>query len=795
MTYNRTKLNKQITILLILVSLVFSKTAFAQLDASKTSAVMAAINMYLLDSEDPKFTEISLNQIDNQIYTISDNFEITFANTNRDVELCFVLTNFDNGLRLEINGTEQTLRSGENCFRIPETSQQGVNKFAFYYAGVEGNVRINTIDIASDLPSRAGLQSLKRSEWNVRAVRKVLKIFAFGGHARDSQITTWANMRPYDAIVQMLNFNEHNARLSPLAVGETYTDTRNNYGKFRDFLNFIADPSSNLPIPIESRESFGIDGYRFDETFARMVTVRGLNPFRQRIGFWETNYHLAVNLDASVSMQQMTEFYDLIMEAHEANLPYYEVMGVAAKSAAVAMQYGHRQNRWNDDEDVCECNQDYAREVHQLYYGIFGEGDSDHHENVTIPETAKMLTGMTLDYIRDFGFPIEIDFAEGVADGHHHLANVNILRSSISGADAAQKIDNLMPISMQHPESLHNLPIMIISALADDNLSDLAKDQLRDSWAALGVNRKLIDFIRAYAVSEMFHSNDQLKYLTSHERAFYLANKRNLDNLEAYKSGDNYEGRSGRDIDGIIEDDFAGSIFKPLHNVFGGQTSTEASDSAVAFENNYNDVIDREHWQLTDTLCDSCDNGSAWEKKWASILPQRVGQFYVEDVAQWLWMHAVGNMDNYSDLEKAHIYPLLAAVSRDPSGDHEGEYFFDFNYLMCVVADYQVQENATDVPIFDLLTSENWYRFPYCREEDGIEPHEEEALNATLTGSQIANDSNIQSILTQLGQVTIPLNDDISTESGKEIREYALDRVDTALDFIFATPFVFSEGR
>ena len=82
--------------------------------------------------------------------------------------------------------------------------------------------------------------------------------------------------------------------------------------------------NSNLPIPSDRRDQYGLDGYNFDDAYNRMITVRGLNPFRQRIGFWETNYHLAVNRDAGVSRREVAAYYDSIMEAHEAGIPYYQ---------------------------------------------------------------------------------------------------------------------------------------------------------------------------------------------------------------------------------------------------------------------------------------------------------------------------------------------------------------------------------------------------------------------------------------------------------------------------------------
>lgn len=77
-----------------------------------------------------------------------------------------------------------------------------------------------------------------------------------------------------------------------------------------------------------------------------MITVRGLNPFRQRIWFWETNDHMAVNLDAGEKRRQMAVYLDLIVQAHEAELPYKDIIGSTEKSAAITMQHGRRRNQW-----------------------------------------------------------------------------------------------------------------------------------------------------------------------------------------------------------------------------------------------------------------------------------------------------------------------------------------------------------------------------------------------------------------------------------------------------------------
>ena len=283
---------------------------------------------------------------------------------------------------VQINGKAVTAKAGtDSCYQIPESEQRAVNYIVLRVVKPGLELTLNRVGLETSSPVYMGLPRTTRGTWNERAVRKVLKVFAFGGHARDSQIQAWADMDALVAIKEMLTFAEHNLLLSPLALSETYTDSAGEAGStltagtLTEWLTFLSNDSSNIPYPrVGDRDQFGLNGYNFDDAFNRMITVRGMNPFRQKIGFWETNYHLATNLDTSVSRPQMARYYDEIMQAHEAGLPYYQVMGVAAKSAAAAMQYGHRFNEWNDNTGECECNDDFAREIHQLYYGIFGEG-------------------------------------------------------------------------------------------------------------------------------------------------------------------------------------------------------------------------------------------------------------------------------------------------------------------------------------------------------------------------------------------------------------------------------------
>ncbi len=772
--------------------------AAAPTDKEKMAAVMVVINL-LLSEPEPTSVELSLNQFVNRQYLVRENFDVEFESQGRDVEVCFVLSSSQ--IQVSINGQLQTgnnaARAGENCYTVPSSQQGAENAISFSVANGQ-TVRLSAISIDTTAPRRLTLNSLTRVGWDNDAVRKVLKIFAFGGHATDSQINTWANMPPRFAINEMLNFQQHNPKLSPLAAGERYRQTASRYGTLREFAEFLSSPNSNLPIPENRREQYRVDRYNFDDTFVRFVTTRGLNPFRQRIGFWETNYHLAVNLDTDVTREQIAVYYDEIMAAHEAGLPYHQVIGVAAKSAAAAMQYGHRRNEWvfdrREQEFVLRGNFDFAREISQLYYGIFGVNDPN-HENGTIIETGKMLTDMRVPYINNVGFQTFVSFETD----QHHTGDLTILGRTISGVDASQKIDNLMPISINHPESLANLPSMIIGTLADDNLTPAKVTQINAAWASMGYsNKNLLTFLRAYAISDLFHSPDQRKYLTSHERSLYLANKFNLDNLESFFGGNSYSGRAGRQVDNIINDNAAGDIFRPLHNVFGGQTSQEAADSAVSFEQNYN-MHTLHEYEIRDTAqCDSCDQGDAWWKKWPSVLPRRAdGKYYVADVAPWLWRHAVGRMDEYTELERAHLYTLLGAYRRDirnngDIGNGDQDRTFDLNLLMCIATDYQRREGANaDISLANLTSNGNaWYNS--CTPEDdggSYSPSERALLNQAYTSQDIAGNPVIQSLLTQMGQRTLDF------DGNDRVREHSLERVNVALGFIFTTPFVFAEGQ
>ncbi len=785
--------------LLVLLWSFSAQTAFSRnkLSRAEMASVLNVINLLLL-SDDTSIS-LALGEFEGSAIVIRDGFVADFDQQGFDVELCFVLSSDNVGI--SINGVDQTgdsaLSVGENCYQVPSAQQQGENLIVFSLPDGQ-SAAISNISVEPANQTQLTLGVLTRSGWDEKAVRKVLKIFAFGGHSTTQQITRWANMQPKVAIKQMLNFSQHNPFLSPIRGADQYKQTATQYGEFTDFVeNLLSSPASNIPIDSDRREKYGFDGYAFDDTLQYLVTVRGLNPFRHMVGFWETNYHLAVNLESNVNNEEMGEYYDVIMRAHESGVPYQRVLAAAAKAAAPAAQYGHENNEWIDG--FCFCNDDFAREIHQLYFGIFGEGDEEHHENVTIPNTAAMLSGMkTFVKVpregREADFPRVFDRESinyVIEDlSVHHGPSLGILRQTISGSGPFEKIDSLVEHSIEHPDSLKNLPIMIVSVIADDNLSEESRDKLRAAWASMGSNKQFLDYIQSYAISDLFHGTEQRKFMSSFWREYYFANKFNIDNIEAYQSF--RDGQTGRPINSILDRDDAQS-FRPRHNVFGGQTSLEAADSSTVFEDNYNRATDDDFPWTRAAACDDCDQGQPWQKDWGAVIPRVNGQHSVNDVAQWLWIHLTGSLDNYTPLERAHVVAILGASTQGNEDRH-----FDLPMFLCVYNDLEAQGQGTN----DVSTIRSQLT-RFCRRSDGsYDADETRWLNKSYSVDELTNNlsalyafynpaisnGQIPNLINQLGSINMPLLSD-----NAEIRLQANRRIHYAMAFISGTPFMLVE--
>ncbi len=488
------------------------------------------------------------------------------------------------------------------------------------------------------VPTLDGFNTVSEVLWDETAVRKVLNTFAYGGHATDAQITKWADMSPDLAITQMLTFQQHNLLLSPISISDDPLASKN--GTLTELARLWSYDSPDNKTKSTSRfDIFGEFG-QVRWLWTQATITRGLNPFRQKIGFWETNYHLATNRTV-VPRRVMTAYYDAIMAAHAADLPYQKVLAVAAKSAAVAIQYGHRNNIFVDG--ICLCNEDFAREYHQLFFGILGTNDPDYHETTSIKNTAAALTHMRV--VPD----VLGGLSEVVVYGteRHTPGALEILHASIGGNNAEQRIDLLSDFAIEHPESLKNLPIKIISGLADDNMTDDKAALIQMAWQSMD-EKKLLDFLRSYAISTLFHDSSRIKYATSIDRHTLIANRMTLNNSESYQyiynPIANYEKENVR-------------AFFPSHNVFGNQTGEEAISSATTFKSNFRNVTEDavKHTQTTSSV------DPIWRKDWGKVIPRIDGEYLVAEVTEWLWQYFIADgLKNLGELERAHLYALLS---------------------------------------------------------------------------------------------------------------------------------------
>ena len=490
-------------------------------------------------------------------------------------------------------------------------------------------------------------------DWDNTAVRKTLLTFAYGGHASDSQIELWSNMSPKDAIVEMLTLNATNPLLSPPDGNIPATTS------LEELAAFWSNPDDNSTMVENYKIRFSTDTWSSTkDTWAQAVQTRGLNPFLHRVGLWETNYHMSVNQNAGIYPLPLFHHYDNIISKLSENGSYDEVLAQGAKNAAVAYQYGHNRNVFKNG--AFRGNEDFAREFHQLFLGILGEYDHDYHENTAIPNTARALTDMRANWhpSEEGGPDSEIVFGEEF----HYIADVDILKSTVSGANASEKIDKIASMGMEHSESLINLPLMIIKHFADDNLSQENSLRVQNSWKMMQ-SKNILPFLWAYAVSTDFHSPSRFKYASSIERLLRVKNLLTIDNEENYYQL-NYAGWE--------LDDESSEVFRPVHDVFGHQSGLEASDNANVFSEAYNRSA-KSPWGYTRTYhciedangdCPKDEDGTTiavLEKNWKDKIPSNSnGEYVVEDVARWLWNYFIADGGkNYSALERAHLITLL----------------------------------------------------------------------------------------------------------------------------------------
>ena len=563
----------------------------------------------------------------------------------------------------------------------------------------------------------AGLKTVDDETWDQTAVRKVLRTFAFGGQASDDQIRSWAEMSPEKAIREILTFDQHNLALSPENPSDTdRLSTR--IGTLAGLSSFWSSGDPENPVYPPFRSRYAPESL-IDFIWVKVAISRGLNPFRQKLGLWESNYHMAVNANF-IPKRQVTRYYDDIMNALETGMAYQDVMSVAAASAAIATQYGHRNNVYIKGN--CFCNEDFAREYFQLFFGITANNETAYHETVTIKNMASALTGMYIapDLIHG-GLVADVVYGSD----KHYPGVLELLHSSVGGQNAWERIDQISQVAIEHEDSLNNLPVMIVEGLADDNLDSKTRELLQNTWKAMPV-KDLLEFIRAYAISESFHSPKRVKFHDSIDRNIFITNQFLLSNEENY-------------LDLYYPLYFASenvNVFRPKHNVFGGQTGTEAAESADVFRQQYNRSTGKFYAMYT---ANGEKYGKVWAKDWGAVIPAGSGGGYnVKDVAEWLWNRfVVDGLKNFGLLERAHVYALLATG-------------YDLSYL----------SNPT-------------------------------SPDRVIKKKDLETDQYLIDLMSQLGESVIHLD-----SQDESTRIAANRRVGQATNFITATPYIFAqEGR
>ncbi len=596
------------------------------------------------------------------------------------------------------------------------------------------------------------------STWNESKVRSVLHAFAYGGGATDAQITAWVNMGPSAAIVEMIGMWTVNPKLA-IASSDGNIGINPVDGSLSR-LSHIYGTSG----PATGRSDFDQKYIPWNNsparTFAQAVPTRGLNPVRQKIAYFETNYHLALNQDKTVTDVQMFRHYDTvandIARSFRDSLGYEAVLANTALSAPVATQYNHKKNIYQNG--VFIGNEDFAREYHQLYFGILGLGvgtasrtaalsnkDSipsgnsesfNNHEERTIPQTARALTDIQVTQLGNDAFSDLASFGTS----RHTPGTLTIYGASNEGATAEARIKTLAKSSITHNESKNNLPLIIIAGLADENLDDTnsiltgAADSnittkvanIRTLWNNME-RKNIIEFIRKYAISTMFYDTTRVKYLSSVDRTLTNANTTIVSNSELSAGIVRYDWE-------ISSENIA--PFRPDHDVFGGQTGLEASNTDDVFRNAHNTSASGQYGAVGYWS----GNNYIKVKDFRTMLPTS-SNISVEDVGKFLWKRILGDgsLSYYGTLERAHVVALLSSGR-------------DLNYFLCGNVDVSAcstKENAT--------------------------------AESSITGSTLSTiNTSAAGYMFKSGATAT----EISTDN---------DRVGSTIDFILATPYVFAQ--
>jgi hypothetical protein len=544
-----------------------------------------------------------------------------------------------------------------------------------------------TIFVSSAYAGRGdSLSYVSSRNWDESHVRRVLAAFAYGGLASDAQIDSWSRMKPRHAVAEILTFNSVNNKLSPPEAGD---DTSLHCGSLASLQAFWSsdDPGNVMKYADRSRYAVlngndKLSTLNLQRTWVKAISSRGCNSFLHKMALYITNYHASISVEKTRA-GLIRDYYDRIAAALSDSGDFIDVMTVAASDAALARAYGHRLSKYNNRTEVFKGTDDFAREFHQLLFRINGTTeDTAYHEDTTIEHSAWMLTGMNVD--RNEGaydsidkgdwFIGPIDFSDHYDDYtkprrlrntfFHYRGNtgedscLEILHSTVCGANAGEKIAELAKIAGEHPESMANVPVTIIDFFADDNLNANKIRAIRGSWE--DADYDLLKFIRKYAASTAFHHANTFKYRTAFDRNLLVQNMNTLDNEEAF-------GREFFDSPFGRMRDQGALVFNPAHDVFGGQTGFQAANNRYLFKDAYWSNVGASNFLLDIKDTYTLDPGAdapvyEWTKDWGSVIPVNANREHVvADVAEWLWNRFIGDGGkNFDPIARAQVHALLA---------------------------------------------------------------------------------------------------------------------------------------
>ena len=638
---------------------------------------------------------------------------------------------------------------------------------AAHSSGVNGSARIVILQSPETTPTPppdgpAGFVSVDGEAWSETSVRKVLHVFAFGGLATDAQIRQWADMAPEAAITEMLTFTYNNEKLSP-----SQDATAQHATSLEELQKFWSGSAPDNPMRWDKRrayptlvttpsgETFFISPENMQRAWIQAVLTRGVNPFVHRVAFFLSNYQLS--LKATLAGQGlMRSYYDGMLADLVANRRLSELITNAARSAAVAARYEHRNNTFVASTGAFSGNDDFAREYFQLFFRLLGTTEDTHyHEETSIQNNARLLTGMQVSRVPNaYGSSAHGDWVmaplrftdhydgEGFAVlnvSRHHADCLEVLRQTICGRTAEEKLSALRPHVAVHREALDGLPVYIVEHFADDQLTEEEIATIRAAWRA--ANDDLLAFLRSYAISTTFHHEGAVKFASAFTRNLTLSARTLMDNTESFLGQDADFPRRAMLTQG-------GVVFEPVHDVFGAQTGVEASISSGVFKSAFDTAIeDRAGLGLLAAEYTDADQTRQlrWVKDWRTAAPPRSGDAYVvRNVAEWLWerLQSDGGK-NFDLIARSQVYAFLALG-------------LDFGAAVT-----QLAPAVSSDP---------------------------ESLYST---TQLLNDERLRNLIESLASSRIALD---SLDAGE--REEANRRMNLAVGFMAMTPYTFAfEGR